>query len=78
MDLLIAQNKRGYQVSIFLINFSMKTYVVGTIALDQALFFHQKVSIFFLFLDKNIPCGGSHESPKYRNTTEILEYPWKI
>ena len=26
-------------------------------------------------------CGGlfrSHESPKYQNTTEIPEYPWKI
>ena len=36
--------------------------VSSLIALDKALF-HQKVSIFFLFLDKNICCGYSLEAP---------------
>ena len=35
------------------------------IALDKALFFNQKVSIFFLFLDKNICCGYSLEAPRW-------------
>ena len=34
-----------------------------TIALDKVLFFNQKVSTFFLFLDKNIRCGYSLEAP---------------
>ena len=30
----------------------------------QGIFFHQKVSIFFLFLDENICCGYSLEVPR--------------
>ena len=33
------------------------------IALDKELFFNQKVSIFFLFLNENICCGYSLEAP---------------
>ena len=41
------------------------------IALDKALFFIQKVSIFFLFLDENICCGKSLEAPQGASN----EYP---
>ena len=42
------------------------------IALDKALFFHQKMSIFFLFLNENICCGYSLQGP-HRGTSN--EYP---
>ena len=42
------------------------------IGLDKSLFFNQKVSIFFLFLDENICCGYSLEAP-HRGASN--EYP---
>ena len=43
-----------------------------SIALDKGLFFNQRVSVFFLFLDKNICCGYSLEAP-HRGASD--EYP---
>ena len=45
----------------------------NNIALDKALFFNQKVSIFFLFLNKNICCGYSLEAPYQGTSNEYLQ-----
>ena len=44
------------------------------IALDKALFFHQKVSIFVLFLDKSICCGYSSEAPRWGTSNEYPQH----
>ena len=44
------------------------------IALDKALFFNQKVAIFFLFLDKNICCGYSLEVPRWGTSNEYPQH----
>ena len=45
-----------------------------TIALDKALFFNQKVPIFFLFLDENICCGYSLEAPCQGTSNEYPQH----
>ena len=70
MYLFTASDKTKHQVAINIIFFCYFSYAVGllvahlTIALDKALFFNQKVSIFFLFLNENICCGYSLEAPQ--------------
>ena len=69
-------NKKGIKINSFLVIlenkcvYALKGYYF--IALDKALFFSQKVAIFFLFLDINICCGYSLEAPR-RGTSN--EYP---
>ena len=53
----------------------INTTLTKSIALDKALFFHQKLSIFFLLLEENICCGYSLEAP-HRGAS--IEYPQRM
>ena len=47
-------------------------------ALDKALFFNQKVSIFFLFLNENICCGYSLEAPQRGASNEYPQHIFSL
>ena len=48
--------------------------ILGSVTTNKALFFNQKLLIFFLFLHENICCGYSLEAPRQGTSNEYPQH----